>query len=63
MDELAAVAAMAADAGANWIILFPQYSLGPGQSAIKRHIERVAGGVELPVMLQYAPGRPGSPSP
>lgn len=43
-------------AGADYLMVLPPYFLDPPSAAVFRHIERVAAAVDLPVIVQYAPG-------
>ena len=46
-------------AGAEGLMLLPPFVMGPTESDIREHIEAVAGAVDLPVMVQYAPDNTG----
>lgn len=48
-------------AGADALMLLPPFFLGPSESDIYEHVERVAGAVSLPIMVQYAPEQTGVP--
>lgn len=43
-------------AGADVLMILPPYFLHPSAAAVFRHVERVAAAVDLPVIVQYAPG-------
>ncbi|MGO2082946.1 dihydrodipicolinate synthase family protein [Vagococcus sp.] len=52
--------------GADWLMIFPPYFLGPSETAIVSHIGKIADAVELPIIIQYAPSQTGvkmSPEP
>jgi len=53
-------AAWAENAGADAIMVMPPYLMSPGESAVRDHILAVAGGVGLPVVVQYAPLQTGT---
>lgn len=58
--ENAIVRARAAEAqGADALMLLPPFFLAPGDDAILEHIRRVVGGVQIPVIVQYAPAQTG----
>jgi 4-hydroxy-tetrahydrodipicolinate synthase len=45
--------------GADALMLWPPYFLGPGEEAILEHLKRVIGSVKIPVIVQYAPVQTG----
>lgn len=47
----------AEDAGASAVMILPPFFLNPGLDAILEHIESVASSVQIPAILQYAPGQ------
>jgi 4-hydroxy-tetrahydrodipicolinate synthase len=58
--EIATMRARAAEAqGADALMLLPPFFLAPGDDAILDHIRRVAGSVQIPVIVQYAPAQTG----
>jgi len=58
--EVAVQRAREAEAqGADALMLLPPYFLGPGEEAVLEHLKRVVGGVNIPVIVQYAPVQTG----
>ena len=49
----------AEEAGAEALMLLPPFFLGPSEADLRRHVLEVAGGVSLPIMVQYAPAQTG----
>lgn len=49
----------AVDAGANGLMILPPYFLGPTEDQIIAHVRQVAGSVDVPVIVQYAPIQTG----
>ncbi|MBB5189873.1 4-hydroxy-tetrahydrodipicolinate synthase [Silvimonas terrae] len=47
--------------GADALMLLPPFFLKPGPEAIQQHIFAVLDAVQIPVMVQYAPGETGLP--
>ena len=47
--------------GADALMLLPPFFLQPSSQAIQRHIFAVLDAVDIPVMVQYAPGETGLP--
>lgn len=47
-------------AGADYLMVLPPFFLDPPPSAVTAHLERVAAAVEVPVIVQYAPGPTGT---
>jgi Dihydrodipicolinate synthase/N-acetylneuraminate lyase len=47
--------------GADALMLLPPFFLSPGPQAVQEHIFAVLEGVDIPVMVQYAPGETGLP--
>ncbi len=47
----------AQDAGATAVMILPPFFLNPSPAAILEHIEGVAGAVDIPAILQYAPAQ------
>jgi 4-hydroxy-tetrahydrodipicolinate synthase len=52
-------AAWAKETGADAVMVMPPYLMSPGEAAVQHHITAVAGAVNLPVIVQYAPLQTG----
>jgi 4-hydroxy-tetrahydrodipicolinate synthase len=53
-------AARAEAAGADYLMVLPPFFLDPSLSDVYAHVERVADAVDIPVVVQYAPGPTGT---
>jgi 4-hydroxy-tetrahydrodipicolinate synthase len=56
-----AEAIQAVEAGADALMIFPPFFLGPSSHAIIKHIREIAAAVPVPVIVQYAPLQTGRP--
>jgi 4-hydroxy-tetrahydrodipicolinate synthase len=52
-------AQLAAEQGADGLMLLPPYFLGPSEDAILEHLKQVISSVAIPVIVQYAPVQTG----